>query len=121
MPFAIWIDLELIKLRERQIAYDITYRRNLEMGTCERIYRAEALRLRKQTQELPKEKERPGRCEGRGRDNADMGINHMLVNTQIDREHSEPGVRDGARNSTNTVVSSWEENPKKNRCLCVEN
>ena len=48
-----------------------------------------------------------------------MGINHTLVNTQIDREHSEKGVRDGARNSTNTVVSSWEENPKKNRYLCV--
>ena len=44
MPFAaIWIDLEMIKLREGQIAYDITYRRNLEMDTCERIYQAEAL------------------------------------------------------------------------------
>ena len=42
MPFAaIWIDLEMIKFRERQIAYDIIYRCNLKMDTRERIYQTE--------------------------------------------------------------------------------
>ena len=59
MPFAaIWIDPEMIKLRERQIAYDIIYRCNLKMDTRERITKQKQTHsLRKQTQELRKEKE----------------------------------------------------------------
>ena len=94
MPFAaIWIDLEMIKLRERQIAYDIIYGCNLKMDTREDLPNRNRLTdLANKLKSYQRKRRGQGRGEGRERDKVEFGNKpYTLLNTQIDREHSEQG------------------------------
>lgn len=89
-PFAIWIDLETIKLtQEGQMTCDITYRCNLNWMHMNKFTKQKHThRLRKTNSELPKGKEGAGGGVKAGLRRAWNAGNkpHTLLNTQVGRE-----------------------------------